>query len=178
MTKQIWTVGHSNRTSDDLITLLRSESIVVLADVRRFPGSRLHPQFNRETLRHALAEQGIEYRHFESLGGRRSRTKDSSPNRAWRVKAFNAYADHMASREFQQGLAELEQLAEQQRTAIMCSEALPWRCHRRLIADALIARGWEVFDIFSPTQTKPHPLTEFARVEQGQVTYPEATLFD
>jgi len=178
MTKQIWTVGHSNRTSDELIELLRVEAIELLADVRRFPGSRLHPQFNRDALRSALAEQRIAYRHFESLGGRRRRKKGPSPNRAWRVESFNAYADHMASSEFQQGLVQLEQHAEQKRTAIMCSEALPWRCHRRLIADALIARGWEVFDIFSPTQTKPHHLTEFARVENGSVTYPEATLFD
>lgn len=173
----IWTVGHSNRDWESFWQLLEAAKIELLADVRRFPGSRRHPHFGAAALRAALAERGVEYRHFEALGGRRRRGDDPSPNQAWRVESFNAYADYMARGAFQQALADLMQAARSRRTAMMCSESLPWRCHRRLIADALIARGWQVLDIFAPTQIKPHPLTPFARVRDGQVTYPAETLF-
>ena len=178
MQHTIWTVGHSNRDFDSFVELLKSQQIERLADVRRFPGSRRHPQFNSEALQAALAEQQIAYCHFESLGGRRRSSDSSSPNRAWRVASFNAYADHLATDEFARGLNDLMDQAAAQRTAIMCSEALPWRCHRRIIADALIVREWQVLDIFSPGQTKPHALTEFAHVDGVRVTYPEPTLFD
>jgi uncharacterized protein (DUF488 family) len=174
----IWTVGHSNRDWESFYPLLEAAEIELLADVRRFPGSRRHPHSGAAALREALAEHGVAYRHFEALGGRRRRGDDPSPNGAWRVESFNAYADYMARPEFQRALAELMELAQSRRTAIMCSEALQWRCHRRLIADALLARGWQVLDIFAPTQIKSHPLTPFARVRDGQVTYPAETLFD
>jgi uncharacterized protein (DUF488 family) len=157
--------------------MLASQTIRLVADVRRFPGSRRCPQFGRESLEQSLSGVGIGYRHFPELGGRRGKRRDDSPNRAWRVDAFNAYADHMATDEFRTSLDELMSLARGRRTVIMCAEALPWQCHRRIIADALIARGWSVLDIFSAAQTKPHSLTEFARVDGETVTYPESTLF-
>lgn len=174
---RIWTVGHSNQSSDGFLDLLSSQAITLLADVRRFPGSKRHPQFGQENLKANLAKAGIGYRHFPDLGGRRNERLPDSPNTAWRVESFNAYADYMQSPEFQRALAELIALAQNQNTAIMCAEALPWRCHRRLIADALIAQGFRVFDIFSARQTKEHALTEFAQIQEGQVTYPGGTLF-
>jgi uncharacterized protein (DUF488 family) len=173
----IWTVGHSNRAVEAFVELLKAAGIELVADVRRFPGSKRHPQFRREDLQLSLDGEGIGYRHFVDLGGRRSRRIADSPNTAWRVESFNAYADHMQTPEFQAGLDELTSTARQRRTAIMCSEAVPWRCHRRLIADALVARGWRVFDVISPGPPKEHTLTEFARVENGQVTYPGGMLF-
>jgi uncharacterized protein (DUF488 family) len=174
---KIWTVGHSNHAIDGFLDLLSSQAITLLADVRRFPGSKRHPQFGQEYLNSSLAEAGIDYRHFPDLGGRRSKRLPDSPNTAWRLESFNAYADYTQSSEFQTALAELIALAQNQNTAIMCAEALPWRCHRRLIADALIAKGFKVFDILSARQTKEHTLTEFARIEEDQVTYPGGTLF-
>ena len=173
----IWTIGHSNREWPVFLDLLTAESIGLVADVRRFPASRTHPQFNREALEAALREAGIGYRHFAELGGRRSRRTANSPNTGWRVESFNAYADHMQTPEFETALNELIGLAQPTRTAILCSEALPWRCHRRLIADALIARGWTVRDIIGRGQVKPHQLTDFARIAEGRVTYPGGTLF-
>jgi len=148
-----------------------------VADVRRSPGSRKHPQFNGANLEGSLREAGIGYRHFPDLGGRRKKRADGSPNTAWRVEAFNAYADHMQTAEFRQALAELEVGAQDTPTTIMCAEALPWRCHRRLIADALAARGWTVFDIFRAGKARQHDLPEFAKVVEGEVTYPGETLF-
>jgi uncharacterized protein (DUF488 family) len=175
--RTVWTVGHSNRAASEFLELLTTERIEVLADVRRFPGSRLHPQFNGEALAATLAEAGIEYQHFPALGGRRSKRLEGSPNTAWRVEAFNAYADNMLTGEFGEAFAELSSLAADKRSAIMCAEALPWRCHRRLIADQFVARGWRVLDIVGPRQVKGHALPEFARVENGRVTYPGETLF-
>jgi uncharacterized protein (DUF488 family) len=149
----------------------------VVADVRRFPGSRRWPQYGRDRLAAALAARGIDYRHLPGLGGRRRDRLESSPNTAWQVEAFNAYADHMQSAEFQSALAALEELASAERTALMCAEALPWQCHRRLIADALVARGWQVENVLSAGHTRPHVMTEFARVSEGRVTYPAASLF-
>jgi len=172
----IWTVGHSNRQVKELIGLLAGQSIALLADVRRFPVSRRQPQFSRENLGAALREAGIAYQHFEALGGRRSRIREASPNTAWHSASFNAYADHMLTPEFQSALAELMALAAPSRTAVLCAEAVPWRCHRQLIADALIAHGWEVQHILGPSRVRTHRLTEFARVTDRQVTYPGGTL--
>ncbi|HEV7280461.1 MAG TPA: DUF488 domain-containing protein [Pirellulaceae bacterium] len=169
---EIWTIGHSNRTIEVFLELLASQSIEAVADVRRFPGSRKWPHFGQEPLKHSLAEAGLEYRHFLALGGRRGKREPDSPNRGWRVDAFNAYADYMATATFREALVSLEELARSKRTAMMCSEALPWQCHRRLIADALIVRGWRVRDIMSPTQTKDRDLTDFAEVEGTTITYP------
>lgn len=173
----VWTIGHSNRTAAAFLELLAAQSIELLADVRRFPGSRKHPQFGRDALEKSLSEAGIGYVHFPQLGGRRSRSGVDSPNTAWRVDAFNAYADYMLTDEFQAALDELTDAASGGRTAIMCAEALPWQCHRRLIADALVVRGWTVLDIIGTGAPKRHELTDFAHVEGERITYPGGTLF-
>ncbi|HEV7221347.1 MAG TPA: DUF488 domain-containing protein [Pirellulales bacterium] len=172
MPREIWTIGHSNRSFDEFVELLHGESIQQLADVRRFPGSRAHPHFNLDALEAGLAQARIGYRHFGPLGGRRSQRPADSPNGGWRVDSFNRYADYMATREFAAALEDLIAFADERRTAIMCSEAVPWRCHRRLIADALIVRGWQVFDIIHRGAAKPHAMTPFARVDHGRITYP------
>lgn len=171
-TKTIWTVGHSNHEWEHFLAMLTEAGIGLVADVRRFPGSKRLPQFRREYMEQELAAAKIGYHHFPHLGGRRTERLLDSPNVAWRVEAFNAYSDYMLTEAFQAALAELESVAAKSPTAILCAEAVPWRCHRRLIADALIARGWRVIDIFAPGRTKVHVLTEFARVDDGQVTYP------
>jgi uncharacterized protein (DUF488 family) len=173
--KTIWTIGHSNREFEAFLRLLEAASIDLVADVRRFNGSKRHPQFGRDQFEPALARAGIGYRHFEGLGGRRGRSREGSPNQGWRVDSFNAFADHMDSTEFQADLSDLIVLAESNRVALMCSEAVPWRCHRRLIADALTVRGWHVFDLIGPGPPKIHALTSFARVVEGRITYPADT---
>jgi uncharacterized protein (DUF488 family) len=171
-TREIWTVGHSNRDWESFLGLLAGSGIALVADVRRFPGSRRHPHFNREALEAELPRAGIAYRHFGSLGGRRGRRAPGSPNTGWRVEAFNAFADYMDTPEFLEGLGALTACASTARAAVMCSEAVPWRCHRRLIADALIVRGWTVWDIMSAKKVDRHALTEFARVSVDRLTYP------
>jgi uncharacterized protein (DUF488 family) len=153
------------------LKLLAAGGIKLLVDVRRFPGSRRHPQFGQQPLASSLAAAGIAYRHLETLGGRRSERPADSPNTAWRVDSFNAYADYMRSAAFAAALEELEAAASEMPTAIMCSEALPQKCHRRLIADALVVRGWRVKHILSPTRIEEHPLTPFARVKGLEITY-------
>jgi uncharacterized protein (DUF488 family) len=177
MTRAIWTVGHSNHQLDTFLGLLSATRIGLVADVRRFPGSRRHPQFQSEALERELAQAGIGYHHFEALGGRRSARAPDSSNSAWRVTAFNAFADHMETPEFRAALSELERLAGETNAAIMCAEALPWQCHRRLIADALVVRGWSVWDIMAGGKVEGHRLTEFARVVDGHLTYPASPLF-
>lgn len=173
----LWTIGHSNLSIEGFLELLAENQIECLADVRRFPGSRKHPQFGQEPLSRSLAEAGIEYHHFEALGGRRRERLPESPNSAWRVEQFAAYADYTLSAEFQRALGELMALARDKRTAIMCAEQDWHSCHRRLIADALVARGWQVQNIVRKNRTEPHALPDFARVEGQVVTYPRATLF-
>jgi uncharacterized protein (DUF488 family) len=175
--KTIWTIGHSNLAAEAFMALLTSHSIELVADVRRFPGSRRWPHFGAAALAQRLGEENIEYRHLPELGGRRNKRLPDSPNTAWRVEAFNAFADYMATTEFSSALVALESTAARAPTAIMCAEALPWRCHRRLIADALVARGWTVLDIMSRGKATPHQLPDFARVVDGAVTYPGSTLF-
>lgn len=169
----LYTVGHSTRTRAQLLDVLRPEHITVVADVRSFPGSRRHPQFNRENLRQWLPEADIGYMHIPALGGRR-KPKSDSRNTGWHEPAFRGYADYMTTSEFAAGFRELEALAHTSRTAIMCSEAVWWRCHRRLIADALMAKGWEVEHLGSgATQPQRHQLTTFAHLgEDGVLTYP------
>ena len=168
----LWTIGHSNRELSDLLALLAAEKIEAVADVRRFPGSRRYPQFGRDALSIALREAGLEYVHFPGLGGRRTKRGESSQNTGWRVAAFAAYADYMLTDDFTCSFAELSTLARQSRTAIMCAEALPWQCHRRLIADQFVAQGWMVWDIIGSNQVKEHTLPPFAVVVNGRVTYP------
>ncbi len=160
--------------------MLAESSVALVVDVRKYPMSRRHPHFNRDEFTRFLEGAGVEYRHFEALGGRRERKKDEaarSPNHAWRVEAFNAYADYASTPPFVHALDDLAALAISRRTAIMCAEALPWQCHRRLIADALIVRGWSVLDIIAAGKVERHALTPFARVEGIRVTYPELPLF-
>jgi uncharacterized protein (DUF488 family) len=174
----LWTIGHSTRPLDEFLDLLVRSSIGLVADVRKIPGSSRYPQFNADALETSLRAAGIAYRHYPDLGGRRGKRAPGSPNSAWRVEAFNAFADHMATPEFAAALDDLTAHAADTRVALMCSEAVPWRCHRRLIADALLARGWTVLDILSPTKVDPHALTEFARVDGPRVTYPAEPLFE
>ncbi|MGH8163025.1 MAG: DUF488 family protein [Rhodanobacteraceae bacterium] len=171
----IFTVGHSTRPFEDVLTMLRRNEITALVDVRSFPASRRFPQWNQSAIIEALPE-GIEYRWIQRLGGRRHTPAGmQSENGAWRVKAFRDYADYMASDDFKTGLEELLGFAGHARPAIMCSEAVPWRCHRRLIADALIISGAEVSHIISATTTTPAGLNENARVTNGRIVYPPAS---
>ena len=177
MALHIWTAGHSTRPSADFLALLGAGEVRLLVDVRRFPGSRRFPQFNQAQLSEDLARESIAYRHYGALGGRRSKRSAGSQNTAWRVEQFNAYADHMQSDEFLEALERLMGEASQGNTAIMCSEALPQRCHRRLISDALVIRGWHVHHLLTPTRIEEHTLTPFAQVDGTRLTYPSPTLF-
>ncbi|HEX5567494.1 MAG TPA: DUF488 domain-containing protein [Streptomyces sp.] len=172
MRHPVHTVGHSTRTFAEVLEMLRAHDITCLVDVRSFPSSRKHPQWNRSAITEALPPD-IGYRWIRQLGGRRHTPKGvPSDNGGWRVKAFRDYADHMAGEEFAAGLRELLELAEEGRPVIMCSEAVPWRCHRRLITDALLVAGVEVVHIMSRTASKPAALNELARVRDGRLTYP------
>ena len=170
----IWTVGHSNKTFEDFLQLLNSQSIRVLADVRRFPASRRHPHFNREQLAASLAREGIEYIHFPELGGRRP-TRPDSPNNAWRNDAFRGYADYMMTEPFQRGIERLIALSASKRTAVMCAEALWWQCHRALIADYLKAAGHQVIHILGAAKIQEHPFTSAARISDGKLSYTAGT---
>jgi uncharacterized protein (DUF488 family) len=165
------TVGHSTRTASEFSDLLQAHGVEGIADVRRFPMSRRHPHFSREALEQSLSSDSVAYRHIPELGGRRAPQRDSV-NTGWRNASFRAYADHMASKEFAHGLEALLTFAENRRVAIMCAEAQWWRCHRQLIADALVARGFGVLHIMSKTSASPHELTSFAQLEDGEVRYP------
>jgi len=168
----IFTFGHSTRSLEDTIAILLAHSIGAVADVRRYPGSRRYPHFNAESLGHTLPAAGIEYCRLVDLGGRRTVAKDS-PNTGWRNASFRGYADYMQTPQFAAALEHLEALAHRQPTAIMCAEAVPWRCHRSLIGDALLARGWTVLDIFDRNSIKPHEMTLFAVVRGKQIVYPQ-----
>lgn len=170
---EIYALGHSTRSFAQLVDLLRSHGVATLADIRTIPRSRRNPQFNREELAVALPAEGIRYIHLPRLGGRRRGLGAASPNTAWRNLSFRGYADYMQTPEFAEGLAELLALAASGPVAVMCAEAVPWRCHRSLIADALFARGIVVQHIQSPRRATAHQITPFARVEGARVTYPE-----
>ena len=182
---EIWTIGHFRHAIETFAELLTQRQIKILVDIRRFPGSRTFPQFNRETLGPSLDSHDIEYLWLKSLGGRRSKAtiEKESPNEGWRNKSFRNYADHMQTDEFQSGVQELVDAAKKGATAIMCSEAVYWRCHRRLISDYVIACGGVVHHIFPDGRTKPHVITDFAEVDPTlsppRLTYPPSpTLFD
>ena len=168
---EIFSVGHGARPLEEFLAILREVKIAVLADVRSFPGSRRYPQFGAKALAGALADEGIAYVHLVGLGGRRE-PRDDSPHRALRVAAFRGYADHMRTGEFADALERLEALARSRPTAIMCAEALWFRCHRRLVSDALLVRGWRVLHIGSDGRATEHELTPFAVVSDGRLTYP------
>ncbi len=168
---RVWTLGHSTRTLEELVALLSAFEIGVLADIRTVPRSRKNPQFNLDALPGSLAPASIQYAHLARLGGLRHARKDSI-NTGWRNENFRGYADHLLTPEFELGLAELHALTERGRVAMMCAEAVPWRCHRSLVADVLTARGAEVFHIMAPEKANRHVLTSFAKVEGDRVTDP------
>jgi uncharacterized protein (DUF488 family) len=171
---RVFTVGHSTHSFDGLVALLARHGVKRLVDVRRWPRSRRHPQFNHESLAAALPERGIDYRHVRALGGRR-RPQVDSPNGGWELEAFRGYADYALTGEFAAGLAELCALAAERPTAVMCAEALWWRCHRRLVADRLTALGWSVCHIAADGGVAEHELPTFAVVDaDGSVHYPPA----
>jgi uncharacterized protein (DUF488 family) len=168
----VFTVGHSTRTIDEFIHLLKTNGIRRLIDIRTIPRSRHNPQFNRETLSIVLRNRRISYRHMKTLGGLRHARVDSI-NRGWHNASFRGFADYMQTPEFEAALNKLIDLAVLKRTAIMCAEAVPWRCHRSLIGDALTLRGIEVQDILSDKNVRPHMMTPMARIRSGKITYPE-----
>lgn len=173
----VFTVGHSTRQVDDFIALLQAQRIRQLVDVRTIPRSRHNPQFAKECLEASLRREGIHYLHMAALGGLRHARRDSI-NTAWRNTSFRGYADYMQTPEFEEALEDLIRLAKERPTAIMCAEAVPWRCHRSLIADALVVRGINAEEVGSQTSTRPHTLTAWARVKGKKVTYPAEAVVD
>ncbi|MEB2188161.1 DUF488 domain-containing protein [Xanthomonas campestris pv. campestris] len=167
----VWTIGHSTRSWEAFVALLRVHRIEAVVDVRRFPGSRRYPWFASEVMASALAEIGLAYVWLPQLGGRR-RAQPGSPNGAWRNAAFQGYADHMSSAEFQQAFAQVTTLAASTRSALMCAEALWWQCHRRLISDLLVHRGHAVLHVMSEKPAQPHQLTPGAQVAGADLIYP------
>ena len=192
---RIWTIGHSTRTIDEFISLLKENEIKMLADVRAFPGSKRYPHFNKDALAKSLSEQGIRYEHFPELGGKR-KSKPDSRNTAWRNASFRGYADYMETEQFQNGIERLLNIAGQGAEswavgekrydgseavtpcaiAIMCAEAVWWHCHRSLIADCLKARGVEVLHVLGATKVDPHPYTPAARIVNGELSYETESL--
>ncbi|HWL27844.1 MAG TPA: DUF488 domain-containing protein [Burkholderiaceae bacterium] len=170
----IFTIGHSNRPLDEFLDLLRQNAIAHVVDVRTVPRSRHNPQYEQDALRKALLDAGIAYTHHAALGGLRHRRPDSV-NTAWRNKSFQGYADYMQTPEFEAGVQEVVALAWTERCALMCAEAVPWRCHRSLIADALLVRQIRVEDIINAGKRSPHKLTPWSAVEGQRVTYPAVT---
>ena len=168
--QNIWTIGHSTRTLEEFLELLKIYGIEHLVDVRRFPGSRKFPQFNKENLESVLVEEGFCYTYLEALGGRRKGNPDSK-NTVWRHPSFRGYADYMETLEFKEAFSELEALASHKKCAIMCSEAVWWRCHRAMISDQLKANGWKVIHIMGEKNQQEHPYTKPAKIEDGQLTY-------
>jgi uncharacterized protein (DUF488 family) len=166
----IWTIGHSTNPIEDFLRALKSFDIQLLADVRSYPGSKRYPQFNRENLKASLTEAAIDYQHFPELGGRR-RAKPDSLNMTWRNETFRGYADYMDTEDFRRGIMRLLEVARTHRTAIMCSEAVWWRCHRSLISDYLKVKGIEVNHILRTGKSEPHPFTAAARIVNGELSY-------
>jgi uncharacterized protein (DUF488 family) len=167
----IFTIGHSTRTIEEFVKLLKTYSVSLIIDVRTVPLSRHNPQFNRETLSNTIKAQGIKYIHMPGIGGLR-RPKHDSINLAWRNRSFRGYADFMQTQEFIDNLLKIIALARENCLALMCAEALPWRCHRSLISDALVVRRFEVEHIISATSCLNHELNEIAQVKGTQITYP------
>ena len=167
----MWTIGHSTRPIDEFLGLLQAYGITKLADVRMIPYSRRNPQFNQEVLDKSLQCSGIQYRHMRALGGRR-KSRSDSVNLGWRNQGFRGYADYMQTQGFWNALEDLMVVGQNLSVAIMCAEAVPWRCHRSLIADALVSRGWTVQHIISTGSSKTHTLTPFAKPDAGRLTYP------
>ncbi|AIF85470.1 hypothetical protein NTE_03442 [Candidatus Nitrososphaera evergladensis SR1] len=168
----VYTIGHSTRTINEFVKILRAYKIQTVVDVRTIPKSRHNPQFNEEELRANLLKNDIGYIHMEGLGGLRHTTK-ASVNTAWRNSSFRGFADYMQTSEFKNSIELLIKISAKKQAVIMCAEAVPWRCHRSLIGDALVIRNIRVEDIMSENTSKPHTLTWFAKVGGNEITYPE-----
>ena len=168
--KTVWTIGHSTHSLEEFIAMLHSFNILMVVDIRSFPGSRKFPQFNKENLEVSLPENNINYVHIKKLGGRRKVNPDSK-NTSWHHAAFRGYADYMETESFAEGIKELIDIALAQRTAYMCSEAVWWRCHRSMVSDFLKAKGWDVQHIMQIGKSTEHPYTQPARVVDGELTY-------
>ena len=173
----IWTIGHSTRTIEEFLTLFRSHDIEVVVDVRRFPYSQRSPQFQKDRLAESLRDAGRKYVWMPILGGRRP-TRPDSINRGWRSAGFRGYADYMQTVSFGTGLETLMNLASKSTVAVMCAEAVPWKCHRLLIADALVSREWTVRHIVSPARAESHRLTSFAQENDSYLIYPTPAFVD
>lgn len=172
----IYTIGHSTRSITDFISLLKEFGIEVLADIRRFPGSKKYPWFNKENLEKELRKNNISYIHMEDLGGRR-KVQPNSQNDRWRNDSFRGYADYMETDEFKKAVLELEKTASEKTTAYMCSEAVWWSCHRSMVSDYLKAAGWKVLHIMTHGKAEEHPYTSAARITDGNVCYSDENLF-
>lgn len=168
--KNVWTIGHSTRTLEELIEMLHSFKIEMVADIRSYPGSRRYPQFNKESLEVSLPENQIQYVHIKKLGGRR-KVNPESKNTVWRHPAFRGYADYMETEDFKEGIKELEKMALEKRTAYMCSEAVWWRCHRSMVSDYLKVHGWKVMHIMGVGKEEEHPYTAPAKIVDCELTY-------
>ena len=168
---EVCTVGHSTHPIEEFLEILHAHEVKEIVDVRTVPKSRTNPQFGSDALRASLTADGIAYRHLPSLGGLRRPRKDS-PNDGWRNESFRGYADHMQTEDFARGIDELLDAAAAHRVAVMCAEAVPWRCHRSLIGDAVLVRGVRVLDLMDARTAKPHELTRFARVDGTHIVYP------
>ncbi len=169
---QILTLGHSTRSQEELLELLQTAEIDTLADIRSFPRSRHNPQFNEDVLGELLPTCGIRYLHLGKLGGRRHGLGADSPNGGWHHEAFRSFADYAQTPAFEEGLAELRELAEEGHVAIMCAEAVPWRCHRTIVSDYLVSRGAVVHHVVGKERIQPHRITPFARVDHDRISYP------
>jgi len=171
----VFTIGHSTRSIEDFLEILKHYGITQVVDVRTIPKSRHNPQFNENDLAHVLRNHHIGYRHQKNLGGLRH-TKSDSVNTAWKNASFRGYADYMQTEEFRNGINELIKIASEKNVVIMCAEAVPWRCHRSLIGDALLIRNIDVEDIYSLTSVKPHKLTPWAHIDGTIITYPNGNI--
>lgn len=175
--KNIWTIGHSNKSIEEFIEILQSFNIQLIADIRSHPGSRHYPHFNKEMLRKSLPENGIYYIHLEGLGGRR-KVKPDSVNTGWRLDSFRGYADYMETKDFRDAIEELKQIAEQANTAYMCAESLWWSCHRSLVSDYLKVERWNVIHIMGPSKSMNHHFRPPARIIKGRLSYSDSELFN
>ena len=170
--KQIFTIGHSRRSWSDFVSIVVKNCITMIVDVRRFPGSRRYPHFNKTSMIKLLTDENIEYVHIEKLGGRREKTDLArNSNSHWRNKSFQAYATYMKTQLFKEGIDDILSVAKHNTIAIMCAEALPWRCHRRFISDYLSMLGLEILDILSIKESNPHEFTSFAQILDGEIRY-------
>jgi uncharacterized protein (DUF488 family) len=174
--KNIWTIGHSTRSLDEFLELLKPFNVMQVVDIRNYPGSKRYPHFNKEALELSLLQNGIDYIHLKDLGGRRS-PKPASINTAWKNSAFRGYADYMETDNFKNAIKQLESIATKKHTVYMCSEAVWWSCHRALVSDYLKIRGWEVWHIMAINKATEHPFTKPARIVDGILNYSEPGLF-